>query len=518
MLLTASILLDCLILLLGENSEESRRLVSIILDYKKSQTDKNYIGADNEAIEFYCRLLPTIMDNVTTINNKDSLKIILLKLKSDPISVTHPDIAEILTDYFSGETDITAKDIASAAKMVRNIACLVSMEANIRKIYKSRQRVGETGDQGLTPEEAVREIENHLETAITELKRSQNSGDERPISSVLMTDPEQVGKAIDTYLERSVTSILHTGLQGLNRGLGKRQGFGLGESVMVAARTHNWKSGFLLSLVRWIPIYNPHLIPAPGKKFLVYLVSVENDVSQNIMDVFKMLYCLNTESDPDTVTPEEIRDWIVAFYKRYNIDVIMESYRPEEFSPEVYYRKVEEFKAAGYQLLAFILDYIQEVEGGMEQSNNSERNFAYQSYLYTQFGGHARVYGYVFFTGHQLTKKADEVASMHRGSAVKHFNYSMLSAIPDAHRKVNIIIFLNIENNIDDDVFITMLVAKNRNCNDTPMKDRFIAYPFSKAGILDDVGKTYRGVRDIDTYRPGKESVSETDLYEEAVY
>ena len=518
MLLTASILLDCLILLLGENSEESRRLVSIILDYKKSQTDKNYIGADNEAIEYYCRLLPEIMDNVVTINNKDSLKIVLLKLKSDPITVTHPDIAELLTDFFSGETEIKAQDIASAAKMVRNIACLVSMESNIRKIYKSKQRVGEQGDNGLTPEEAVNEIENHLETALTELKRSQNAGDERPISSVLMTDSEQVGKAIDTYLERSVTGLIHTGLQGLNKALGKRQGIGLGESVVAAARSHNWKSGLLLSFVRWIPIYNPHLIPPPGKKYLVYMVSVENDVSQNIMDVFKMLYCLNTDSDPETAHPDDIKAWIVEFYKRYSIDVIMESYRSEEFSPEVYYRKVEEFKAAGYQILAFILDYIQEVEGGMQRSSNADSNFEYQSYLYTQFVGHARVYGYVFFTGHQLTKKADEVASMHRGSAVKHFNWSMLSAIPNAHRKVDILIFLNIENNIDDDVFITMLVSKNRKCNDTPPKDRFIAYPFSKAGILDDVGKTYRGVRDIDTYRPGKESVSEDDLYEEAVY
>lgn len=518
MLLTASILLDCLILLLGDNSEESKRLVGIILNYKKTQTDRNYITSDNDAIEFYCRILPEVIDNNIRLADKDSLKILLLKLKSDPIIVTNPDIAEILTDILSGDSELKPQNVATAGKMVRNISCLISMEANIRKIYQSRQRVGETGENGLTPDKAVSEIEGHLETALAELKRAQNSGDERPISSVMMTDPEAVSKAVDMYYERQVTGIIHTGLQGLNKGLGKRGGIGLGESLVAAARSHNWKSGLLLSFVRWIPIYNPHLIPPPGKRFLVYMVSVENDVSQNIMDVFKMLYCLNTDSDPETVSPEEIKAWIVSFYKRYNIDVLMESYRSEEFSPEVYYRKVEELKADGYQILAFILDYIQEVEGGMQRSSNADSNYEYQSYLYTQFVGHARVYGYVFMTGHQLTKKADEVASMHRGSAVKHFNWSMLSSIPNAHRKVDILIFLNIENNIDDDVFITMLVSKNRKCNDTPLKDRFVAYPFSKAGILDDVGKTYRGVRDIDTYRPGKETVTEDDLYEEAVY
>lgn len=519
MLITTSILLDCLFLLLGEHSEEAKRLVTSILDYRKSLHQKNYLSSDSEAIDFYCRLLPDVMENSITIHDKDTLKLLLLKLKSDSISVTNPEIAEILSDLFSGDMEITPQMLTMASKMVRNISCLVTMEANIKKIYGSRQRVGETGEGALTPEEAVAEIEGQLEEALTDLKRAKNQDSGRPISSVRMTDPESVGKAVDLYYERSVTGLIQTGLQGLNNALGKRKGIGLGESVMAAARSHNWKSGLLLSFSRWIPVYNPHLVPIPDKKFLVYMVSVENDVSQNIMDVFKMLYCLNTGEDPDGVEQDDIKKWIVSFYSRYRIDVIIESYRPEEFSPELYDRKCEEFKAQGYQLLAFILDYIQEVAGGKGRvGSNAENDWGYQSHLYTHFSGHAKVYGYVFLTGHQLTKKADEVASLHRGSAVKHFNWSMLSSIPDAHRKVDIIIFLNIESNIDDDVFITFLVSKNRNCKDTPLKDRFGAYPFSKAGIEDDLGKTCRCVKDIDTYRPGKEAVSESDLYEEAVY
>lgn len=519
MLITTSILLDCLILLLGEHSEEARRLVTSILEYRKSLHQKNYISSDSEAIDFYCRLLADVIENNVTLEDKDTLKLLLLKLKSDSITVTHPEIAELLTDLFTGDMDVTPQMLAMSGKMVRNISCLVSMEANIKKIYVSRQRVGESGEGSLTPEEAVAEIESHLESALTDLKHSRDADSGRAISSVKMNDLESVGKAIDLFYERSVKGIIQTGLQGLNKALGKRLGIGLGESVMAAARSHNWKSGLLLSFTRWIPIYNPHLIPLPDKRFLVYMVSVENDVSQNVMDVFKMLYCVNTGEDPDKVSQEEIKAWIVSFYSRYKIDVIIESYRPEEFSPELYYRKCEEFKAQGYQLLAFILDYIQEVAGGKGRvGSNAENDWGYQSYLYQQFSGHAKVYGYVFLTGHQLTKKADEIASLHRGSAVKHFNWSMLSAIPDAHRKVDIIIFLNIENNIDDDVFITFLVSKNRNCKDTPAKDRFGAYPFTKAGIEDDVGKACRCVKDIDTYRPGKESVTEADLYEEAVY
>lgn len=518
MLLTASILLDCLILLLGDNSEESKRLVTIILNYKKTQTNKNYISSDNEAIEFYCRLIPEVISATITINDKDSLKLLLLKLKSDPITVTNPEIVEILTDLFSGDMEIKEQMLAVASKNVRNTACLISMESQIRNIYQSKQRVGEKGENGLTPEDAVHEIELHLETALTELKRAKDSESGRPISSVKMTDLQSVSDAVDLFYERSVTGIIRTGLQGLNKALGHRGGFGLGESVMVAARSHNWKTGLLLSCVRWIPIYNPHIKPPPGKKYLVYMVSVENDVSQNVMDVFKMLYCLNTGEEPDKANADVIKKWIVDFYSKYDIEVVIESYRPEEFSTEVYYRKLEQFKAEGYQLLAFILDYIQEVAGGKVRGNNTENDWSYQSYLYQQFGSHAKVYGYIFFTGHQLNKKADEVASMNRGSAVKHFNWSMLSAIPDAHRKVDIIIFLNIETNIDDDVFITFLVSKNRNCKDTPPKDRFGAYPFTRAGIMDDVGKANMCIRDIDTWRPGKETVTEGDLYEEAVY
>lgn len=502
MFVSASTFLDALFLLLGDNSDRSRNLVKEFLDVVEKQSSKKEISTtDDDLIDVYKSLIKSVIAEKISQDNNTAAKILLLKINSNETIKSHPMIRDLLTDVLTAAEPISAEQIDEYLKRIRNTLIIAEMDATTRKIFAKSRTVSDIKDVEQQSDE-IAKLRTMLNSAKDALDKRENESDTKASETyVSLSDKESIGRALNTFMDRNVRGVIKTGLVGLNRALGSRGGFGLGETAVFAASSHNYKSGMLVAIMLWTAIYNTFVVE-PGKKALIYFVSLENEVNQNLMDVFKTVYCRveNKHVDLSSLSVEFITDWLVSYFSQFNIEVFIDRYSPHEFSFRKFLQRYNAFADAGYQMILFDLDYMSEARGidpGDTFSAQGQIQLIKENYL--KFMNHAKSMGYFLATGHQLTKKAEELASQSR-YAVKKFNPSLMADSSDVHRIIDILVFLNLENNVEGFKFLTIQLRKNRGAKDTPEKDKFCAYPFTEFGIEDDINGVPKYFTDIDTY------------------
>lgn len=502
MFVSASTYLDALFLLLGDNSDRSRALVKEFIEVtEKNSGRKDIRSADDDLIEVYKSLIKTVISEHISLENTTAAKMLLLKIKSSEIIKSHPVERDILTDVLMAEEPISDKQLDEYLKRLRNALLLADIDEVSRKIFAKSKRVSEIVDVDEQEAELLK-VKTLLDDSVKSIENRQATSDKKASETyVSLSDRESILRALNTYVDRNVKGIIKTGLQGLNRSLGSRQGLGLGETVVFAASSHNYKSGILVSIMLWTVVYNK-IIVEPGKKALVYFVSLENEVNQNLMDVFKALYCRIEKKhvDMNELTTDHVTDWLQNYFSQFDIELFIDRYSPHEFSFNKFIKRYNAFADMGYQMILFDLDYMSEARGidpGDTFSSQGQIQLIKENYL--KFANHAKACGYLLATGHQLTKKAEELAGQYR-YAVKKFNPSLMADSSDVHRIVDMLFFMQLETNVDGHKFLTMQNRKNRGSKDTPEKDKFFAYPFTEFGIEDDLGGTPQYIVDIDAW------------------
>lgn len=502
MLVSASTYLDALFLLLGDNSDRSRDLVKqFIAKTEKDGNRKDITTPDDELIDVYKNLIKSVISEQITQENRTASKMLLLKVKSIETLKSYPVERDILTDVLSADEPITDKQIDEYLKRLRNSLLLAEVDEFNRKIFAKTRKVSEIIDVD-EQEAELNRIKSMFDESVKVIESRQATSDTKASETyVSLSDAESIKRALDTFVERSVKGIIRTGLHGLNRALGTRGGFGLGESWVFAASSHNYKSGMLVSIMIWAIVYNK-FVAEPGKKALIYFVSLENEVNQNLMDVFKTLYCRIEKKHVDlsTLSTDEITDWLQRYFAQFDVELFIDRYAPHEFSFNKFHKRYNAFADLGYQMFVFDLDYMSEARGidpGDTFSTQGQIQLIKENYL--KFANHAKACGYLMTTGHQLIKKAEEMAQQYR-YAVKKFNPSLMADSSDVHRIVDGLFFMQLENNIDGHKFLTLQNRKNRGCKDTKESDKFCAYPFTEFGIEDDVDGVPQYVVDIDAW------------------
>jgi hypothetical protein len=170
----------------------------------------------------------------------------------------------------------------------------------------------------------------------------------------------------------------------------------------------------------------------------------------------------------------------------------------------------------GYQMVLFDLDYMSEARGidpGDTMSTQGTIQLIKENY--TKFMNHAKTQGYLLATGHQLTKEAEKMAAQDR-YAVKKFNPSMIADSSDVHRTVDILFYLQLQTNLNNQKFLLVQNRKNRGSKDTPESHKFFAYPFTPFGIEDDLDTLAKFVIDIDAW--GVEGAQDEAIVEAAMF
>lgn len=519
MFVSASTYLDALFLLLGDNSDRSRSIVKEFLDVVDKQSSKKEITTvDDDLIAVYRSLIKSVIAEKIDQENETAAKILLLKIRGNETLKAYPMEKDIIVDVLTAKDPISSDQIDRYLKNLRNTLLIAEMDIASRKLFAKTRAISEIKD----PEEQENEIAKikvMLDTSMKAIEHRESSSDVKASESyVSMSDPESIKRALDKYMERSVKGIIKTGLQGLNKSLGARGGIGLGESAVFAAPSHHYKSGILVSFMIWTIAYN-HIVVEPGKRALVYFVSLENEVHQNIMFVFKALYARieKRHVDINSISVEVAVEWLQNYFQKFNIDLIIDRYNPHEFSYEKYTKRYNSFIELGYQVILFDLDYLSEAKGidpGDTMSASGHQQLIKENYI--KFCNHAKQQGYAFITGHQLNRKAEELAAQNR-YAVKQFNPAMVADSSDVFRPVDIFFFMLLANNVDGRKFLTVQNRKNRGNQDTPDKDKFFAYAFTEFGIEDDIDDMPRYTRDIDAWDVEK-GAKEENIAEGAMF
>lgn len=516
MFVSASTYLDALFLLLGDNSDRSRGLVKEFIEVAdKNAGRKEIVTADDDLIEVYKSLIKSVIADHTSLENDTASKILLVKVKSNEVLKAHPVIRDLLTDILQADEPITATQIDEYLKKIRNQLLLADIDDVTRKIFAKSRKVSDIRDAEEQEAELIK-IKSMLDDSVKTIEQRQSASDTKASETyVSLSDRESIVRALNTFIDRNVRGVIRTGLQGLNKALGARGGFGLGETAVFAASSHNYKSGMLVSIMLWAVIYNK-VIVEPGKKALVYFVSLENEVNQNLMDVFKILYCRIEKKHVDlsSLSVEFIAEWLQNYFAPFGVELFIDRYSPHEFSFNKFTKRYNAFVDMGYQMILFDLDYMSEARGidpGDTFSAQGQIQLIKENYL--KFMNHAKSQGYLLTTGHQLTKKAEETAAQYR-YAVKKFNPSLMADSSDVHRIIDILIYLQLENNVDGHKFLTAQLRKNRGGKETPEKDKFFAYPFTEFGIQDDLDDLPQFVTDIDAW--GAEQGARDDAIVEA--
>jgi hypothetical protein len=507
MFVSAAMYLNALFLLLGDNSDRSRALVKEFLEVvDKTNGKKEIIGDEDDLISVYRMLIRSVIQENISQEDTSATKMLLLKLSTNETIKSHPLQRDLLTDVLTAADPVTPEQIDEYLKAIRNAVMAAEIDSNTRKLFARSRALVDIQDVDLQEEE-IAKLKSMFDSSLKAIEHRESSAHAKASESyVSMSDADSLKRTLTKYMERSVTGVLKSGLQGLNRALGARGGIGLGESAVFAALSHHYKSGILLDWTAWTIEYNQEAIrkvTPPGKRALCYFISVENEVHQNVMIVFKKIYGRVTGKtiDVTNLSIDWATEWLVNHFKQFDIDLIIDRYNPHEFSFEKFVKRFNSFVDDDKYLVMFILDYLSEVKGidpGDTMSAAGFQQLIAENYI--KFCNHSKQLGYAFVTGHQLNRKAEDMAQDKGAYAVKRFNPSMVAESSNVFRPVDIFFFMLLVNNIDGHKFLTAINRKNRGNQDTPEHHKFFAYPFTPFGIMDDVGGVPGYVTDIDAY------------------
>ncbi len=192
---------------------------------------------------------------------------------------------------------------------------------------------------------------------------SKSDDDDHPsiVGGVSFNNKEDLSKMmLAGKQELSMDGVLKTGWQAINRMLGKAGGFRRGETCVISALQHNYKSGFLMSLLKHFALYNTPYMRDPSKKPMLLFISYENELKDNIMWLYKSLresetgeYCDISMLDPDEAAAYTVEKLGVNGYQ-----VEMLRIDPSDFTYRDLFDLVLKYESMGYEIHALLVDYL----------------------------------------------------------------------------------------------------------------------------------------------------------------
>lgn len=500
MTIGTDLLLDTIFLLCNDESHKYDTQVQALVDmYEQESQTKTYINP--ELTSFYIRLIKMLLSDGIRRDNIEDRKRALIQFKSDPAIEKHRDVYDLLYDALVSGKTLTDEQTETVSERIHMARMQSELHGHMKRAYGRLNRLTDMSNI----QDQRREISN-IRDQIGNIQNTLDntaSGTAKPkgmVDSISFSDKESLKDGLTKYNHRNVHHVIRLGLQGLNKMMGPSNGAKAGESIIFAALLHHYKSGMLQSVAMWSTLYNipPHV---DGKKPMVYMVSLENEAYQNMMWMFRQNYRMKTGVDPQNMSDEEIVEWAYEVFNVNGMTLIIERFLPSEFGYEDLVGRVEYFEAQGYYIYACIIDYMSNMKKTSSNSNTASGNHLLLKDLYSKTCNYTKSKGITLFTAHQLTRRAQEIASSGITNVVRRYTPEHLADAIDVGREVDVIIFMHLETNHEGVPFLTMNIAKHRYEDNTRPADKYCAYPFTKLGIFDDLHADKPSfTRDIYTY------------------
>jgi hypothetical protein len=274
-----------------------------------------------------------------------------------------------------------------------------------------------------------------------------------------------------------------TGWKALNRMLGPTGAIKRGECVVVGALQHNFKSGFMMLMFIFFAMFNKPYMRDKTKKPLLYFISFENSISENLLTIYK--YLKENETGvavvDSQVNPDEAAKYVAEQLRKTGYELRMDRFDPTEFTCSSLIATLDGLSADGYEIHALFIDYLNMInKAGLEAKTIGEdirlafrrvRNFCAPR-------------GITFISPHQLSTEALQLTRENVEDFVKVVaNKGYYDGSKRLTQEPDLEIFLHIVE-VNGEKFLTVARGKHRGTSITPMKDLYFVLPFRPIGTI----------------------------------
>ncbi len=469
---------------------ESENIVKSVLDTYKDEVDKGS-AIDEELTQFYVKLISEITTGELNLDNKDEVDMLLLKFEHHPSIKDNPKILSRINRIIENKTNITDSRIDRLKVKVKKWLVWVSGNRKLKQLFRSSNKALNTSDVMLQ-EMLLSEMLSYSRD-LTKIYEDMPSGASSTIDFIDMTCKDSVRKGLASYKKKRVVKGYKLGLQGLCRMFGKSGGPVPGEFGAIAALSHHYKSGLLMDFARWLSILNTPRIEN-NKPAAIVFISLENEIYENLMMMFKSAYYNHYEKMPSGLDDDAITEEVNKIFAANGYRLLLFREDGEDFGYEEWKAKHEEI-AEQYTINASITDYA----GLMDLDENSKENTAKQRQQLVgkmkNYCNRSNIFG---LTGLQLEGQAEQLANSGVNNVVKKFSGVHLADSKGVRRELDFLIFGHLETNALDETFLTLFMHKHKYVHDTPAADKYCAYKlYEGIGLVDDINDRDMSVSDI---------------------
>lgn len=411
------ILIHCLILMYRENIlsqteeiEDSKELIKSILTFNKRKTKILMGGNTDSQSELYNIVMSMCLSSVS-----QDLETIIIEL-----STALKNDQDLLSTIKSQlEQNMTTGGLKRSILNIKNKLLIYYKELSIvKEINKANYELNNDKN-----EVSITEYANILITNLEAYCSNVKINDPGLVDKVVLSNKEDLDKITEKIkAESQEGGILKTGWRQINKMT--QGGFRKGETVVLNALQHSYKSGFTQSLVMQLARFNKPLLENKDKKPCIIYISLEDEIMNILKFMYKYLYYNEnnklpdkTDDDISLLSSEQLQDYVLKRLGINGYEVILYRGDPGLWTYKNIFNIITELEVQGYEVHACFVDYLAKLPTtfcdttgptgtAMRDLFNRCRNFFSKK-------------GILFFTPHQLNTEAK--ALMKNGVPEKTF-------------------------------------------------------------------------------------------------
>lgn len=485
---------DILCLAAYSHSDETRNLLQSVYEIYTDAKKKDPESLD-DGVEVYFEIVQDILENDVDLRNKSESSSVILKIKNSFKGQRAPDLISNIQEVLQNSEGISTRRITKLSQKIRQWVVMSKVNATMRQMWGKCQKY--TTTDMVTNDLILNEV---LDKARELTKvQEQLSGTSVAVDMVDMTNRDSISRAVSIYRTNRKANVFKTGLKGLNKMLGKAGGFIRGEFWAFAAASHNYKSGILMAAGRWCATLSNFKV-TPGMTPAVVLISLENEVPENTMNIIREAYVdAYKQEPPKEMTDEEMVDIVVAYYSRNGCKLLIYKF-DEDFGYTEFVQVQAKLKSANYEVIATVIDYLTLMRIEDTSKDNPAKQLQKLAHKLYNFGHRNNQ---LIITGLQLDTEADRIIASGQTNIVKRFGAAHLGDCKGLKRELDGLIFMHIERNAEEVPYLTFCWNKQRNTPAPPKSDQYCAYRYrgEVLGIMDDI------------HLPGNRTYAKTDIF-----
>lgn len=389
----------------------------ITLLYRESQLEN---AAENSADLVRTTLEKLkINDTIVGIPTKRdaslAMRTLALEMCRHPATHTY-DASELLQQIriiTNGDVNLyTAIEQGIATEMEPTI--LKRSITNMRKTianYFREQRIGEIiskANRDLSfGRHNISDLSQYIRNIITELEVTSSKAvakDNGIIKSLDIGDDNSLREVFENVAGSNNADLpFSTGFRELNEAL--QGGPRPGDTMVIGALQHNYKTGFSLSLFAHMAVHNKPKTKDPNKKPLLYRVSLEDPLRNNAQFLYQLLKYDETKQYVEIkgVSVQEMVEYVKRRLQVNGYHILMDEVNPNNWTYQSLINRVVELESRGYAVEVLSVDYLSKLPTtGCTQGSMGDDMLD----LLSRLRGYCSANGILFCTPHQLSTDA----------------------------------------------------------------------------------------------------------------